>query len=299
MRKQRKGLVIKTSSGVGEKVKAIFNFESTILILLFANGCYSSDDKECTPGDLRECTCSGGMSGIQECSEGGNEWETCQCNSMDSFNDQDVSLDSPYDLSETIPDPLQEEHSDPPIDELVIDVATDEVLDVASEDISGDWNESVHPCLIGGKVLYLNGEADDYVHPGDETIVEDARWSWQTETGHDSVIDSIDVLKIDIIDTTYVLSPWELAFATRGLDAPIELGLYENARRYPFEGEGYPGLDVAGEYRGCNRISGWFEVHELELDFSTEPASLLRFTASFEQHCEELPPALYGCVHFE
>jgi hypothetical protein len=54
-----------------------------------------------------------------------------------------------------------------------------------------------------------------------------------------------------------------------------------------------PGLDVTHESSGCNTLTGEFDVTSLLYDFYGWP---LRFTASFEQHCEGAAPALTGSV---
>lgn len=69
-------------------------------------------------------------------------------------------------------------------------------------------------------------------------------------------------------------------------------GTYRNATRYPFNGTG-PGMDVSGEGRGCNELSGEFTVNELSF-FSDE--TLRSASVSFEQHCEHMTPALRGTL---
>ena len=68
-------------------------------------------------------------------------------------------------------------------------------------------------------------------------------------------------------------------------------GAYEGAVR--FNGPGQPGLDVYGDGRGCNQVTGRFDV--LEAVFGPN-GYLERFHAQFEQHCEGGEPALRGEV---
>jgi hypothetical protein len=72
------------------------------------------------------------------------------------------------------------------------------------------------------------------------------------------------------------------------------VGTYEGAERAAFASAGHPGIDIGGDGRGCNTISGRFQVEEI----TWEGATLTAFTASFERHCEEETPALRGCVHY-
>jgi hypothetical protein len=70
-------------------------------------------------------------------------------------------------------------------------------------------------------------------------------------------------------------------------------GAYEGAVRYPFQGATVPGLSLVGDGRGCNTLTGRFNV--IEATFG--PNSYVeRFHATFEQHCEGGTPALFGEV---
>jgi hypothetical protein len=83
---------------------------------------------------------------------------------------------------------------------------------------------------------------------------------------------------------------WESDFAgpTR---ARLGVGNYQNAQRYPFQPAGTPGLSVYGDGRGCNTLTGNFQV--LQAGYTS--SNILRsFSANFEQHCEGAVPALFG-----
>lgn len=45
-------------------------------------------------------------------------------------------------------------------------------------------------------------------------------------------------------------------------ESQLTPGAYESAERYPFRAAGRPGLNVEGEGRGCNRLSGRFIIVE-------------------------------------
>lgn len=72
--------------------------------------------------------------------------------------------------------------------------------------------------------------------------------------------------------------------------ASLVPGTYLDAHRYPFHGTG-PGLNVSGDGRGCNRLTGQFTIHDIGFDAAGE---LTRIDASVEQHCESQDPALSG-----
>ena len=73
--------------------------------------------------------------------------------------------------------------------------------------------------------------------------------------------------------------------------ARLDPGSYEGAIRYPFQAPDQPGLSVSGDGRGCNTLTGRFDV--LEAKFG--PGGYVeRFHATFEQHCEGATGALRG-----
>ena len=78
-------------------------------------------------------------------------------------------------------------------------------------------------------------------------------------------------------------------------NAPLLPGAYETAARSPFQLPSQPGLSIYGDGRGCNTLTGRFDV--LEADYAPG-GEVVKFAANFEQHCEGGTPALYGEVRF-
>ena len=66
------------------------------------------------------------------------------------------------------------------------------------------------------------------------------------------------------------------------------------AQRYLFEAAGHPGLDVSGDGRGSNTLTGSFQVLDVEFNNGT----LTSFAANFIQHSEGATPALYGEIRY-
>ena len=87
---------------------------------------------------------------------------------------------------------------------------------------------------------------------------------------------------------------WRVSLAAPQ-DAELVPGVYENATRWPFQSPTGPGMDISGEGRGCNALTGRFEVLEAVY---TPSGDVERFAATFEQHCEGAAPALLGSVLF-
>ena len=71
-------------------------------------------------------------------------------------------------------------------------------------------------------------------------------------------------------------------------------GVYEGAQRFAFHAPPKPGLDVSGDSRGCNTLTGRFSVS----DVAIVNGIVERLAVDFEQHCEGLAPALFGSVRF-
>lgn len=86
---------------------------------------------------------------------------------------------------------------------------------------------------------------------------------------------------------------WQVVF-----DAPdggsLAPGLYDLATRYPFNASGEPGLAVSGSGRGCNTLSGWFLIRQIEWKPDGTPS---RLAADFHQRCDSATAALRGSVH--
>ncbi len=82
-----------------------------------------------------------------------------------------------------------------------------------------------------------------------------------------------------------------LAFGTDRLGIPMQPGVYLDARRAAFAPIGHPGLDVSFRNLGCNTLTGSFTVTDATFGPGNE---VLSFAVTFEQHCNGIPPALFG-----
>ena len=145
-------------------------------------------------------------------------------------------------------------------------------------------------CLVGGNVLVLDGEFEDYIHPGYEVYLP-GTWTLEPKGEPLNELELSYNLGKPPGEYTY----WDVWIRTALIPAPLEMGVYEDAQRTPFEDEGRPGLSVSGDHRGCNRLSGSYEVHELEVvDGNVESITL-----TWSQSCEPSGAVLLGCAHWE
>jgi hypothetical protein len=130
--------------------------------------------------------------------------------------------------------------------------------------------------------LLLESEPGDYIGGGQSLFFAAADGIFTVAGNGNAVWVSFHTLSYD--------SWWYLDFAAPN-GAPLVPGLYPGATRYPFQAPSEPGLDVYGDGRGCNMLTGAFEVKEVTAGSAGE---ILSFRATFEQHCEGAAPALRG-----
>lgn len=89
---------------------------------------------------------------------------------------------------------------------------------------------------------------------------------------------------------------WSADFAGIGSSKQLQVGLYANATRHPFQSADVGGFNVGNNalQRNCNAIKGWFAIDRLEYS----NGKLAEIDIRFEQHCEGLDPALRGQIHW-
>jgi len=87
---------------------------------------------------------------------------------------------------------------------------------------------------------------------------------------------------------------WTLEFRAPS-DAELRTGIFNNAERAPFVTGKAPGLDIDGDGRGCNTLSGRFSIRTLTW---TKEGTIAEMDVLFEQHCEKGAAALRGELWF-
>ena len=88
---------------------------------------------------------------------------------------------------------------------------------------------------------------------------------------------------------------WNIDFAAPD-SGPLVPGDYRNAQRYPLQQPGHPGLDYNLDGRGCNTVSGEFDIQQA--DFEPVDGSPTAVQDTFAQHCEGSGAALTGDMQF-
>ncbi len=87
---------------------------------------------------------------------------------------------------------------------------------------------------------------------------------------------------------------WYLYFAAPSGQS-LAPGVYSGAARWPFQASNQPGLTVYGDGRGCNTLTGSFQVLQASFDSS---GNVLAFDATFVQYCEGGTAALRGEIRY-
>ncbi|MGA5305561.1 hypothetical protein ACPCHT_37095 [Nucisporomicrobium flavum] len=131
----------------------------------------------------------------------------------------------------------------------------------------------------------LSGDPGDYISQGRD-------WSYSTESGDRLSVNGSDDGRVVSISIDGANGDWWYADFSAPAGEKLEPGTYTGATRYPFNDEG-PGLDISGEGRGCNQLTGTFTVTEAA--FGPE-GYVEDFDATYEQHCEGGTPAARGRV---
>ena len=146
--------------------------------------------------------------------------------------------------------------------------------------------------------LIMQSQPGDYIGQGKNYDITytpaDPRFSAQVRA---SLVSGEPARLLFVLEGSTPAAPFALLFfGTDQLGIPMQPGFYTNAQRADFADPGHPGLDIALESRGSNEVTGNFRVHE----FSYSPLfGIQSFTASFEQHSEGQPPALFGTFTYQ
>jgi hypothetical protein len=138
--------------------------------------------------------------------------------------------------------------------------------------------------VIGDDRLHMVSDPGDYIGQGR---------TWDYNEANMTLVPAGNFQNGASFNLTSGSEWWYLNFAGPN-NEPLHMGSYTGATRFPFNSTG-PGLDVSGNGRGCNMLTGQFDVMQVEYGPDGVPTT---FWATFEQHCEGAVPALRGEICF-
>jgi hypothetical protein len=146
---------------------------------------------------------------------------------------------------------------------------------------AGLWQPPVGATPASGNYVYLQSDAGDYIGGGTTSLVTPASMSFSATTTNAGYFG------------LYLSSSngwWYGDFKAMNSLTQLQPGYYGNLQRYPFHNTVFGGLNWSGMGRGCNTLTGWFNVDSVTYMGGAISAIELRF----EQHCEGMAPALRG-----
>jgi hypothetical protein len=147
------------------------------------------------------------------------------------------------------------------------------------------WSPPAGSTPISGNYVYLVSDTGDYIGQGQTyTLTPSDHTFTVTESGGHMAL-GIGGSGSD---------NWSGDFATMNTITQLQPGYYGSLQRYPFHNPTKGGLSWSGQARGCNTLSGWFVVDSV----SYAAGALASVDLRFEQHCEDVGPALRGKVHW-
>jgi hypothetical protein len=141
--------------------------------------------------------------------------------------------------------------------------------------------------FAGQNLLYYLSQPGDYIGQGVEVTFTGADGTF---TASSNFSNGAQVRFVTPGFTHF----WTLNLAAAN-NVLLQPGAHEDAQRWPFHAAGHPGLDFSGDGRGCNSLTGRFDVLELVRDAA---GIITQLAANFEQHCEGGLPALFGQVRY-
>ncbi|NJD06771.1 MAG: hypothetical protein FIA97_09785 [Methylococcaceae bacterium] len=139
----------------------------------------------------------------------------------------------------------------------------------------------------GQTSLVFFGEANEYVSQGQQYRLTTADGSFS--------IASPDAGTLTLSVENLPALSWQLKLAAADGQS-LSVGSFESAQREGSQEAGHPGLDFFGDGRGCNTVTGRFDVLELVRDGQ---GNVIHLAVHFEQHCEGGLPALIGEVRYD
>ena len=127
----------------------------------------------------------------------------------------------------------------------------------------------------GATLIYFNSEPGDPIGQGQQFTLTPADGTISPSRTGDGV-------HVGFNGSTW----WDLHFVPPS-GALLTPGVYEGATRWPFQSPTGPGLDVSGDGRGCNTLTGRFTVLEAEYGPGGE---VLQFAADYSSTAMESTP---------
>ncbi len=144
-------------------------------------------------------------------------------------------------------------------------------------------------------LLYLHSQPGDFVGLGENIFIPPSQAIVFAEAFSVVTPGVADYAVFEIGDAVHVAF---LEFGTEGLGTGLAPGFYPNADNDFTLGTEHPELDVGLDGRGDDSITGKFTITNAVFDYSRGKPRVVSFAATFEQHGNGAPPALFGTFEY-
>ncbi|MFN6440948.1 MAG: DUF4347 domain-containing protein [Nostoc sp. DedSLP01] len=129
--------------------------------------------------------------------------------------------------------------------------------------------------------LTLDSDRGNYIGQSDYYSYTPATGNFSAVRAYPSNSSSNNAIRISYSETGSGGHWWDLEFAAP-FNAPLTAGTtYTGAARFPFQNSNQPGLDVGGDGRGYNTLTGQFTVNQITYGSGDE---ILNFDATFQEY---------------
>lgn len=156
------------------------------------------------------------------------------------------------------------------------------------------WVMLAAPAFAAQTVLYFNSQPGDYIGQGKEVILTTDEIDFFPSRSYDGR--SVRFWMHNISRNSWPNYIWWNLTLSAPYGTELVEGTYNDATRYPFQDPGVPGLSFYGDGRGCNQLTGFFDV--LEAVYDPDTGAIVSFAVDFVQNCEGWMPPLYGSIRY-
>lgn len=146
------------------------------------------------------------------------------------------------------------------------------------------WRAPAASTPTSGNYIYLASDAGDSIGDGKTTVLTQANAIFSVGSNVPGQLD-VGMQADDNVNATF-----------RGVSTQAQLqpGYYGPLQTWPVNNPAIGSMSWSQGGSGCNGASGWFVIDDVRY----EGTAIVSIDARFEQHCESVPAALRGQIHW-
>lgn len=158
---------------------------------------------------------------------------------------------------------------------------------------AGLWRAPAGTLPASGSYLYVQSDAGEAIGDGKTFLMtgKDTQFfaAWSAPYNTDAYF------RLSAQSTQQGAGDWTGEFQSMIGLKKFQVGFYDHVSRVPFQNRAFGGLIWSANGKGCNTSIGWFAVDKAVYVGD----NLTALHARFEQHCDNLTPALRGELNWE